>query len=245
MGKHDKSSVQETSDSLGVWNQFDPFRTGDAAKFEWGGGDQQLYNSMTPEERAEYKHMLEGDKLDDVGTRDGLMKGNKPGQDWTDYMAKLRAAHGGPAVPEAGPAEEPKESLYAKLLSGVGDLSGSRQSAIDAAYGQATSRLDPMWENKEESMRTRLLNQGLDPDSEASRNASAQFGRDRNDAYTSAQRNATLLGNEESHNVLKDKLQAWLAENNDELTRAGILKGDQADQTAGAMALLSSIMAMI
>ena len=67
---------------------------------------------------------------------------------------------------------------------GTGDQ--ARQGAIDASYGQATSRLDPMWQQREDQARTRLQNQGLDPNSEAYRNEMSALGRDRNDAYSGA-----------------------------------------------------------
>jgi hypothetical protein len=70
----------------------------------------------------------------------------------------------------------------------------ARQQAIDAAYGQATSRLDPMWQQRESQARTRLLNQGLDESGEAFRNAMGELGRERTDAYTSAMNSAIGQG---------------------------------------------------
>jgi hypothetical protein len=69
---------------------------------------------------------------------------------------------------------------------------GARKQAYDAAYGQAASRLDPMWSQREDQTRTRLLNQGLDPSSEAYRNEMSSLGQDRNDAYGSAMNNAFM-----------------------------------------------------
>lgn len=79
------------------------------------------------------------------------------------------------------------------------DPSEARKQAFDSAYGQATSRLDPQWQQRESQMETKLLNQGLDPNSEAYKNAMSQLGQQRNDAYTSAQNSAidqsTAAGN--------------------------------------------------
>lgn len=67
-----------------------------------------------------------------------------------------------------------------------GDLNAARQQAIDAAYGQATSRLDPQFAQREESLRVQLANQGLAPGSVAWEREMSQLGRDRSDAYNQA-----------------------------------------------------------
>lgn len=54
LNQFDNESVGKYSmDNRGVWGQFDPFRTGDAAKFEWYGGDKETYESLTPTEWAQ------------------------------------------------------------------------------------------------------------------------------------------------------------------------------------------------
>ncbi len=68
-----------------------------------------------------------------------------------------------------------------------GDFNQTVKSAQDAAYNQATSRLDPQFATQENQLRTRLANQGLSQNSAAYQNAQAQFGRDKNDAYSTAQ----------------------------------------------------------
>lgn len=66
------------------------------------------------------------------------------------------------------------------------DAGGAREQAINAAYGSATSRLDPMFQQREADTRTRLMNQGLQPGSEAYEREMGQLGRDRSDAYNQA-----------------------------------------------------------
>lgn len=66
----------------------------------------------------------------------------------------------------------------------------ARKQAFDAAYGQSTSRLDPQWQQRESQLHTQLLNQGLDPESEAYKNATQQMSFDRNDAYAGARNSA-------------------------------------------------------
>lgn len=66
--------------------------------------------------------------------------------------------------------------------------------ASNAAYGQETSRLDPMWAQREEQQRSQLAAQGLDPGSEAFTKAMGDFNRGRNDAYQSALNSSIGLG---------------------------------------------------
>lgn len=105
-----------------------------------------------------------------------------------------------------GPLGGAADSLQSQLAAALGqplDFSGlpqagngdsARQQAIDSAYSQATSRLDPQWQQREDATRTRLLNQGLTEGSEAFDNAMGDFGRQRNDAYSSAMNSAIGQG---------------------------------------------------
>lgn len=70
----------------------------------------------------------------------------------------------------------------------------ARDQAIQAAYGQATSRLDPQWAQREAGLRTQLINQGLDPTSEAFKTEMQNFNLGRNDAYSSAMNSAIGQG---------------------------------------------------
>jgi hypothetical protein len=82
-------------------------------------------------------------------------------------------------------------------LSGLPQLtdgSAAREQAINAAYGSATSRLDPQFQQREEQMRLRLQQQGLAPGSEAYEREIGNLSRERSDAYTQALANATSQG---------------------------------------------------
>lgn len=82
-------------------------------------------------------------------------------------------------------------------LSGLPSLTtgdAARQQAIDAAYGQASSRLNPAWQQREDATRTRLLQQGLTEGSEAYQREMGNLGMQRNDAYTSALNSAIGQG---------------------------------------------------
>ena len=77
-----------------------------------------------------------------------------------------------------------------------GAVSGqeARDQAISSAYGQATSRLDPQFNQREQALESRLMNQGLQPGSEAYENARQRFSQERNDAYGGAMANAIGQG---------------------------------------------------
>ncbi|QSQ14044.1 tail fiber domain-containing protein [Myxococcus landrumensis] len=96
-------------------------------------------------------------------------------------------------------------------LSSLGELGtgdAARDQAINAAYTQAASRLDPQWRLREESQRTQLLNQGLAENSEAYRNSMGELGRDRNDAYTSAMNSAIGQGTAAGQAVFNQNMGA-------------------------------------
>lgn len=63
---------------------------------------------------------------------------------------------------------------------------GGANDAVNKAYGNITSRLDPQWQNRQTQLETQLTNQGLRPGGEAWDNAMRDFNFGRNDAYTQA-----------------------------------------------------------
>lgn len=85
-------------------------------------------------------------------------------------------------------------SALPELTSG----DAAREQAINAAYGQASSRLDPRFGRQRESLRSQLLAQGLQPGSEAYDQAMRELGMTETDAYNqalfSAQREGTAAG---------------------------------------------------
>jgi len=90
----------------------------------------------------------------------------------------------------------------------VGTGDDARQQATDAAYKQATSRLDPQWDKRMEAQRTQLLNQGFDPSSEGFQSAMTDLGNQRNDAYSSAERNAQQIGTAAGDSVFRNNLMS-------------------------------------
>jgi hypothetical protein len=115
----------------------------------------------------------------------------------------------------------------ANIAKGLGTGDDARKQAIDAAYGQATSRLDPQWDRRMEAGRTQLLNQGLDPSSEAYKNQMQDMNFARNDAYSSAMNGAISQGTEAGHTAFQDNLTAY----NNPLQQEAIIKALAAVQS--------------
>lgn len=89
-----------------------------------------------------------------------------------------------------GPFQQAFEGLGQQIAGG----DAGRQHAEDAAYQAATSRLDPMFAQREQEERSMLASQGLDPGSQAAQNEMGNFNRGRNDAYSQAQQAAVGQG---------------------------------------------------
>jgi len=85
--------------------------------------------------------------------------------------------------------------------TGAGTGDAARQQAIDASYGQATSRLDPRFEKQKESQAAALRNQGLRPGDEAYDRALSETGEQENDAYNQAMFSSIREGGAEGSRV--------------------------------------------
>lgn len=93
-------------------------------------------------------------------------------------------------------------------LGEMGNGDAARDQAINAAYNQATSRLNPQWEQRENQARAQLANQGLDPNSQAYRNAMNQLSQQRNDAYSSAMNSAIGMGQQAGDAVFRNNMMS-------------------------------------
>jgi hypothetical protein len=71
----------------------------------------------------------------------------------------------------------------------------ARKAATEASYGQATSRLDPQWQLREQRLKAQLAATGNEnPENAAYQNEMDVFNRGRNDAYNQAQFGSQLAG---------------------------------------------------
>lgn len=93
-------------------------------------------------------------------------------------------------------------------LPGLTSGEDARKQAIDAAYGQATSRLDPMYQQRESQLRTELLNRGLSEGGQAYNDAMSNLGRERNDAYQGALNSAIGQGTQAGNALFNQSLQS-------------------------------------
>lgn len=93
-------------------------------------------------------------------------------------------------------------------LGALGQGDAARDQTTNAAYGQASSRLNPLWQRQMDSSRTSLLNSGFDPTSEAYKNQMGDLGRARNDAYGSAMTSAIGQGNSAQDSVFGNNVQS-------------------------------------
>lgn len=89
----------------------------------------------------------------------------------------------------------------------VGDPNAIRQSAEDAIYGRATSRLDPMWQERMSNLDIQLRNQGLSPSDEAYKQAMSNAERARTDAYQTAINESIMGGGAESDRMFGQMMQ--------------------------------------
>lgn len=105
-----------------------------------------------------------------------------------------------------------QQSLASPLdFSGLPELDfgqGARDQAIEAEFGQARSRLDPIFAQREQQLESRLAAQGLAPGSEAARNAQRSFDTSRTDAYNTALNSAIGRGREAGESIFRQSSAA-------------------------------------
>lgn len=114
---------------------------------------------------------------------------------------------GGPIQSNAGLQTGVNGGGPIQHFAGNQDINGSVLNAQLGAYGQAASRLDPQWQQRDEQQRAMLVAQGLNPNSAAWQNDMGAFGRDRNDAYNQAIFSAIGAGNAEQNQLFGQQMQ--------------------------------------
>lgn len=83
---------------------------------------------------------------------------------------------------------------YGNNLAGVQAGAGASSTAGNAAYSQATSRLDPQWQHQQSDLETKLANQGISENSDAYTRAMQDFNNSKTDAYNQANYSAIQAG---------------------------------------------------
>lgn len=92
-------------------------------------------------------------------------------------------------------------------LPGIGDFGSEAKRVQDAVYGQATSRLDPAFEQQQRQLATSLASKGVSENSEAYRRAMDQFARQKTDAYNQATFSGIQAGGQEQSRLFGLALQ--------------------------------------
>jgi hypothetical protein len=104
-----------------------------------------------------------------------------------------------------------QNQAYSNSQQPMDNGSAARDQAIKAAYGQATSRLNPQWSQSEEQLGSQLANQGLDPNSAAYRQAMQQQAFAKNDAYGSAMNSAIAQGTAAQQATFNENMASQMA----------------------------------
>jgi hypothetical protein len=103
------------------------------------------------------------------------------------------------------------DSLMGQVASGAGlDPAAERDRAIEAAYSQSTSRLDPRFAQARAARQTELANQGFSIGDQGYQQAMGDFGRQENDAYQQAMYGAqTGAGNVAFDQATASRMQPY------------------------------------
>lgn len=129
-----------------------------------------------------------------------------PDGQWTQRQSFGGPMGGAASSIQQQAADALRRPLDFSSLGTLGTGDAARDQAIESAYNQSASRLDPMFARREDATRTRLLNQGLVEGSEAYNQQMGDLGRDRNDAYTSALASAISQGTAAGDSAFRNNL---------------------------------------
>src|SRR5216684_3273727 len=142
-----------------------------------------------------------------------------------------------------GPFQQAFQGLGSQIAGqkGLDYGADARQGAENAAYGAATSRLDPMFAQREQGERSMLAAQGLDPGSEAAQAEMGNFNRGRNDAYSQAQRFAVGQGQQAQQQAFGQSVTAQQLPYQQLQQLMGLLGGAQGVGSAQAPNYLAAL----
>lgn len=159
-----------------------------------GGGMGQIMPEaqamQTGQPMPRDKAMLDGGKSGKGGATGAPAQPQQAGQGngKGGGQTKVPTAPGAPPAAQAQGGQIQGSLDYSGLsaLPGINDFGGEAQRVQNAVYNQATSRLDPRFQQQESDLAARLANQGISNDSEAYRREMDNLGRTKNDAYNQA-----------------------------------------------------------
>lgn len=146
-------------------------------------------------------------RVGEVGPTGNLTWSLKPGADANnpqpgDWISTTSLNEGQQGLYDASVARQGQfGDTASNLLTQFQDASSNpfdRKSVEDALYGSMTRNYGDRFARDEESIRDRLVNQGLDENSAAFKTQISDFTNNKNDAYAEAGRQSTLLGGDEA-----------------------------------------------
>ncbi len=145
--------------------------------------------------------------------------------------SKLPQLSGGPGL-----YGDVKQNLnYSGAPPVSSDFAAQTKQAQDAVYNQATSRLDPQWNNAQSDLDSKLANQGIVQGSEAYQRAQDEFGRNKNDAYNQANYSAVGAGNQLENQLYGQSLAGRQQAVGEANTQGQFANDAQAQQYAQAL----------
>src|SRR4030095_16471443 len=107
-----------------------------------------------------------------------------------NLQAQTSATGGGPQQQNIDTSRMSTPQLQSQInyggLQNVAGSAASRDTAYNQLMNQASSRLDPQWQQREAQMASQLANQGITRGSAAYDQAMQQMGQQRTDAYNQA-----------------------------------------------------------
>lgn len=115
------------------------------------------------------------------------------------------------------------------------DFNAATKQAQDAVYNQATSRLDPQFENAQHDLDSKLANQGVTQGSEAYQRAEDEFSRNKTDAYNQANYSAVGAGNSLQNQLYGQALAGRQQTVGEDTTAGNFANSGQAQQYSQAL----------
>ena len=163
-------------------NQYTPWGSSTWAQDRAGNWEQNI--NLHPDQQAalDAQMGLTRDRSQLAGDLTGRMSDEfGTAMDWNQF-----GDMGG--IPQSGQygPEDTQRQLDTANLQDVDAATRYNQSAGEALYGRATSRLDPQWEQRAEQTEVKLRNQGLRPGDQAYDRAMETMNQNRTDAYQQA-----------------------------------------------------------
>lgn len=159
-------------------------------------GSNKYTQRITPKpivERLINKDLRQSEALSD-STNDAMRRVGSTFRQGVDYDSAPRV-------------RTPEELLASGMAATPQSDAETYQKVSDSVYNQATSRLDPRFEQAQSQMNSQLAAQGITQGSEAYNREVDNFNQAKNDAYNQAQYSAT----QQADSVLQNQFQRGMA----------------------------------